>query len=257
MNYIESHPQLVNILIFTTTLIVAWLTGALRVIKGLSQKLDNRLRTRIEPVTATLTYLKEYEIDDKPAKRFAFWLCFSLYNPTETTHAVTEFELRFRDMRQKWSKPLLPITFPSVPRPEIGDSIKFMRVYFSRFPYLENLLGGEFYASGTLKPKESQSGYLLFVEEFWGTCLPLVTKRGVRIKLTCRDSRGKAYRSKGWARSLSRTKAFEIIPGLDKYTEGERYLSSLQRWENSIDRKSEEGKNLLEELQSIENNHKP
>jgi hypothetical protein len=134
INYLNSHPPLINLLIFLLGLLVAWISGALKAIKGLSQKLDNRLRIRIDPATAKVTFLKEFEHGGTKAARFAFCLSLSLFNPTEKILSVADFELKFRDKRRRWSKGLLPITFPSVPRQEIGDSLKFLPVYFSRFP---------------------------------------------------------------------------------------------------------------------------
>ena len=251
-NYLNSHPHLINLLIFLLGLLVAWISGALKAVKGLSQKLDNRLRIRIDPTTARVTFLKEYERGGTKATRFAFCLSLSLFNPTEKILTVTDFELEFRDKRRRWSKDLLPITFPNVPRQEIGENLKFLPVYFSRFPEMESIFGREFSPNGRVQPGDIQSGYLLFMEEFYGSWMPRVEKKGVRIKARCRDLRGRSYTAKGWAQSISSEKTFSFIPGLDKYVDSEKYLSSLHRWESGIDPLSKEGKEIIERLKEIE-----
>ena len=65
VTYLESHPQLVSLMIFFSSLLVGWLTGAFKAIKGIAQKLDNKLRIKINPATARLTFLKEFELNKK------------------------------------------------------------------------------------------------------------------------------------------------------------------------------------------------
>jgi len=255
INYLNSHPAWISLLVFLLGLLVTWISGGLKAIKGLSQKLDNRLRIRIDPATAKVTFLKEFQHDGKKAARFAFCLSLSLLNPTEKKLTVSDFELKFKDGRRRWSKGLLPITFPNVPRLEIGENVKFLPVYFSRFPEMERIFGSEFSPNGRVQPGDIQSGYLLFMEEYHGSWLPRIMKKGVRIKAECRDLRGRKYTAKGWAQSMSSEKTFSFIPGLDKYIEGEKYLSSLHRWESGIDRMSNEGKKIIEELNKIEQRH--
>lgn len=255
VNYLNSHPHLINLFMFLLGLLVAWISGALKAIKGLSEKLDNRLRIKIDPATARVTFLKECEHGNTKAARFAFCLSLSLLNPTERKLTVTDFELRFKDKRRCWSKGILPITFPNVPRQEIGESLKFLPVYFSRFPEMESIFGREFSPNGTVQPGDTQSGYLLFMEEFHGNWLPQVAKKGVRIKVKCCDLRGRTYTAKGWAPSISSEKTFSFIPGLDKYVTGEKYLSSLHRWESGVDPLSKEGKQIIEQLKGIERKH--
>ena len=196
--------------------------------------------------------MKEYEHGGTKAARFVFYLSLSLFNPTEKILSVTDFELKFRDKRRRWSKGLLPITFPILPRQEIGESLKFLPVYFSRFPEMESIFGKEFSPNGRVQPSDIQSGYLLFMEEFYGSWIPHVVKKGVRIKARCRDLRGRRYTAKGWAQSISSEKTFSFIPGIDKYMDGEKYLSSLHRWESGIDPLSKEGKEIIERMKKIE-----
>ncbi len=210
------------------------------------------LRIKIDPCSAHVTFLKEFEHDKKQAKRFAIWLSLAILNPSEKIITVSEFELKFKNNKKRWSKSLVPITFPSVPRQAIGESIKFLPVYFTRFSELENIFGKEFFPDGKIKPGESQSGYLLFLEEYFGTWLPHVTKKGIQIKIKCKDLRGKAYETKGWARSLSTEKAYEYIPRLEEYKEGEKYLSSLIRWEESIDMGAKEGIEIMNKIKELE-----
>jgi len=257
MEYLNSHPPLVNLLIFLLGLLVAWTTGALKAIKGLAQKLDNRLRIKIASSTARLTLLKEYDHDGVRAARFAFHLSLSLLNPTEKVLTVADFEMKFRNRGWQWSKALLPITFPSVPRLEIGDNVKFLPVYFSRFPEMESVFGNGFSSNGRVQPGDIQSGYLLFMEEFWGSWLPRVNRKGVRIKVRCRDLLGKTYTAKGWARSMSIEKTLSFIPGLDKYVDGESYLSSLHRWESGFDPLSKQGMRIIEQMKEFEKERPP
>jgi len=252
INYLESYPQLVSLIIFFSSLLVGWLTGAFKAIKGIAQKLDNKLRIKINPATARLTFLKEFEHDKKQEKRFAFWLSLKISNPSEKVLSVSEFYLKFQNKKMHWSKALIPVTFPNLPRVEIGDNIKFLPVFFSHFSEWEKLFGHNFTPDGKIDPGDYQSGYLLFCEHFFGNWLPLITERGVRIKIICKDLKGKKYITKGWARSISREEAYKFIPGLRKYEEGEQFLSLLSRWEKNIDLRSEEGKELINKVKKIE-----
>jgi hypothetical protein len=255
IDYFNSNPHLINLFIFLLGLLVAWISGALKAIKGLSQKLDNKLRIRIDPTTATIAFLKQYKHAGAEAARFAFCLSLTLCNPTEKNLAITDFELKFKNKRRRWSKGLLPITFPNIPRQEIGENFKLLPVYFSRFPEIESIFGNEFSPNGRVHPGDVQSGYLLFMEEFYGSWLPLITHKGVKIKVICRDLRWRRYTARGRARSISSEKIFSFIPGLNKYVDGEKYLSSLHRWESGIDRSSEEGKEIIKRLKEIEEKH--
>ncbi len=234
ISYIEAHPQLINLLIFIAGLAIAWFTGALKAIKGLSEKLENKIRVNINKTTATMTILKEFKHNNIPAQRFAFWLSVAIQNPTEKIQTISDFELRFKDQRNQWSKPLAAITFPSIPRMTIGDNFKYLPVFCTHFVEVEAMFGKEFTPTGKLTPGELQSGYLLFVEEFFGSWLPHITTKGIKIQITCKDLRDRKYTSTGWATTLSEDKTYEIIPGLKNYKGGVKYLSSLSRWEESI-----------------------
>ncbi len=248
VNYLDVHSHLTNLIIFFATLLIAWISGAFKIIKGLAQRLDNRLRVRVNPATARIAFLKKFDHDGHEAARFAFCLSLSLFNPTDKNQTIVDFELRFKDRRRRWSNDLLPLTFPSVPRQDIGDNVKFLPVFFSRFPELEAIIGKEFTPNGKIHPNDSQSGYLLFIEEFNGSWLPLITNKGVRIKVICHDLRGRKYIAKGWAKSISAKKMFSFIPGLTAYAEGEKYLSSLHRWETGVDPLSNEGKKIIRQF---------
>lgn len=248
IEYLETHPQFINLVIFLISLLVAWLSGALRAIKSIANKLDNRLRISLQPSSSHITILREFRHNDYKAQRFAFWLSLQIMNPSEKIQTITQFTLQFRTVKRHWSKQLLPITFPNIPRIKIGENIKYLPVYFTHFVEIENILGKEFTPTGSLKPGDLQTGYLLFIEEFYGDWLPNITRNGVKIKVRCQDLRGKCYKNIGWARSLSEEKTYEIIPGLEKYEQGEDCLSSIFRWEQNIDPKSELGQKIKETI---------
>lgn len=256
VNYIETHPQLVNLLIFITGVAIAWFTGALKAIKSLSETLENKIRINITKTTATMTILKEFTHNDLPAQRFAFWLSVDIKNPTDKIQTISDFEIRFKDKRNRWSKPLVAITFPSIPRMTVGDNLKYLPVFFTRFVEIEAIFGKEFTPTGKLTPGESQNGYLLFVEEMFGSWLPYIRTKGVKIQITCKDIRDKKYTCSGWVKTLSEDKTYEIIPGLKNYKEGVKYLSSLSRWEESIDLQSKAGKDIKKIIDQIDQNEK-
>jgi hypothetical protein len=117
---------------------------------------------------------------------------------------------------------------------------------------MESIFGKEFSPNGRVQPGNIQSGYLLFMEEFYGSWMPHIVKKGVRIKVSCCDLRGRKYTIKSWAQTISAEKTFSFIPGINKYLDGEKYLSSLHRWENRIDPLSKEGKEIIERMKKIE-----
>ena len=132
------------------------------------------------------------------------------------------------------------------------NSIKYLPVFYTHFAEIEAIFGKEFTPTGKLNPGELQNGYLLFVEEMFGNWLPHITTKGVKIRITCKDLRDRKYKSTGWAKTLSEDKTYEIIPGLKNYKEGVKYLSSLSRWEESIDPQSKLGKDIKEVIDRID-----
>ncbi|MFO0795580.1 MAG: hypothetical protein U0586_16125 [Candidatus Brocadiaceae bacterium] len=255
VSYIETHPQLIKLLIFIAGVTIAWFTGALKAIKGLSDKLENKIRVNINKTTATITILNEFKHNNlHDAQRFAFWLSVTIQNPTEKTQTISGFELKFKNKRNRWSDTLAAVTFPSIPRMTVGDNIKYLPVYYTHFVEAEALFGKEFTPTGRLNSGESQNGYLLFVEEMFGNWLPHITTKGVKIQITCRDLRDRKYKSTGWAKTLSEDKTYDIIPGLKNYKESSKYLSSLSRWEESIDPQSKLGKDIMKVIDQIDSN---
>ena len=51
ISFLDSHQSLVNLIIFSVGLVIAWVTGVFKAIRGLSEKLENRLRIKINPTT--------------------------------------------------------------------------------------------------------------------------------------------------------------------------------------------------------------
>ena len=211
LEFLEKHPQSNTLLIFLIGLIVAWVTGAFKAIRGMADKLDNRLKVRIPSPSACYCNIREFAHEGRPAKLFAIWLSAEVGNPSERIATVASFELRYETQRQlwkrwlwkRWSPPLMPLTFPSIPQQKLGDNVKLLPVYFSTFPLAKKLLGGEIAQNGKVPPGEFQIGYLLFIEKCFGDLLPLEEAGRIRIRLSCIDIKGKRIRAKAWARHIS------------------------------------------------------
>ncbi|MBN1833905.1 MAG: hypothetical protein JW896_17525 [Deltaproteobacteria bacterium] len=56
---------------------------------------------------------------------------------------------------------------------------------------------------------------------------------------------------------MSTERTFSFIPGLDRYVEGESYLSSLHRWESGVDPLSKQGMRIIEQMKEFENERTP
>ncbi|MCG6170136.1 hypothetical protein [Leptospira sanjuanensis] len=240
MTFIETHPETNKIMLFILGLIVAWISGIFKLIRLYIEKLDIRLRLEIEPSSARILYLKESEDGKGFSKRFAIWLNLSIANPSEKLLSIKRFELKFRNKDNKWSESLFPTTFPSSPRTKVGDSVKIFPVFFTRFLDTEALTGDRtFSADGRIAAYNFQTGYLLFVEEYYGTWLPENIQEKINIKVICFDIKGKKYELTGMARNISFQAGIEAVPGIEKYRDDFKYLGSVSRIEGITSSKKE------------------
>jgi hypothetical protein len=249
LEYLDKHQHLIPLVICFVGILVAWASGLFNLIKGLADKLDNRLRVEIAPVSARICILREFDHQGQPAQRFAIWLCVELRNPSERLAAVASFEMVYNTKSERWSPPLHPVTFPSLPTQELGSNVKLLPVFFSTFPAAKRILGEEIGRDGKVQPGEFQVGYLLFIEECFGDFLPQVTSKGLLLKLSCKDLKGRKTNVKTYARSISANAANQFIPGLSVYAEGDKARSFLHRWESTFDPNSEEGKKVQEQME--------
>ena len=265
LEFLDKHPQSNTFLIFLVGLIVAWGTGAFKAIRGIADKLDNRLRVRISSPSARYCNIREFANEGRPAKLFAIWLSAEVGNPSERIATIASFELRYETQRllwkrllwKRWSPPLMPLTFPSIPQQELGDNVKLLPVYFSTFPVAKKLLGGEIARDGKVPPGEFQNGYLLFIEECSGDLLPLDDAGRIRIRLYCIDIKGKRIRAKAWAKHMSADSADRFIPGLSEFAQTDEAQSFLHRWESTINQSTDEGRQFLAELRGDNQDHDP
>ncbi|MCB1194245.1 MAG: hypothetical protein KDK90_27665 [Leptospiraceae bacterium] len=230
--FIESHPELNKIIFFVIGILIVWISGFFKLINLYIGKLDTKLRLEIVKGTARYLYLKEYPVDNTSHKRFAIWLNLTIANPSDKLVSVKSFELQFINKIGRLSDRLFPITFPNVPRINVGNSIKLFPVFFSRFLEMEKYTNNELFSpDGKILSGDLQTGYLLFMEEYKENLLPKIENELMKIKITCIDIKGKKFSVTGTAKRIQLDEAKRTVPGIDSYVDEEKYLVSANRLE--------------------------
>lgn len=179
IDWIETHEKTVDLLKWAAVLLVAWASGAFAYLRRY------RLRPRLEIAeTASFVYL-EHPSEPKspaPATRASFIINASLVNSSNERVVLDHFELSFRSFHfwRSYRQRLLRLAFPSRPRKRVGEVTKYMGVWFTEYP-LDELKTAVI--DGSLEPKESCGGYLLFTSYSYGSWNPKVSKNLVHVRL--------------------------------------------------------------------------
>lgn len=184
---------------------------------------DTRPRLVLPDGRVRVSILNEYSAYFWPkwfrGERTLFLVHARLQNPSEHQVTFVDFELRYRTLRfwRRFSHALYPISFPSPIRQNIGDKIKYVPVFNTHFPQEENELGIPLTVGLTVAPNDANAGYFLFCDEVYGSWLAKRSQRGVAVQLSCRDLKGRPYKTDTYAYPMSREVVFEMSPGLESY----------------------------------------
>jgi hypothetical protein len=177
--WIENHEHTVDLLKWLSVGVVAWASGLFSMLGR--YKRGARLEI---PETASLVFCEfgKHPENGLDTVRASFILNTALVNATNEKIVADQFLLSFktiglwRSHRQK----LLRFAFPSRPRKQIGEGLKYMGVWFTEYPADELKMET---ASGSLEPKETCSGYLLFSSYTFGKWNPKIENDRIQTRL--------------------------------------------------------------------------
>jgi hypothetical protein len=208
--WIEAHDKTVDLLKWVALLLVAWASGAFAYLRRY------RLRPRLEIAeTASFVYL-EYPSEPKlpgPAVRASFILNASLINSSNEKVVVDHFELSFRALGfwRSHRQRLLRLAFPSRPRKRVGEGTKYMGVWFTEYPLDELKIE---VVDGSLEPKESCGGYMLFTSFSYGSWNPRVAKDLVHVRLRAKLT------SQAWLRKSAKLRVITDREFVEEFSPG-------------------------------------
>lgn len=216
--WIESHDVTVGILQWLALLAIAWFSGLFRLVRRRTIK----PKLRIVP-TASFVFLEEFaEFGDyKNVARASFVLNVGLSNRTNEKIVVEEFNLSFRarSLWRSYRQKLVRLAFPNRPRKRVGQSTKFMGVWFTEYPLEDRIFEP---ATGKLDPKDTCGGYLLFVSMTFGSWNPKIEQELINVKLIASLTSGDKLTSRARLR-IVRDQLYvnEFCPGLVEHVSHE------------------------------------
>lgn len=179
VDWIEAHEHTVALLKGASVVALAWVSGGFAYLRRFKRK------ARLEIAeTASLSFVERPNEPDGPPNlmRMSFVINASIVNASNEKIVLDHFELSFRtgsfwrSNRQR----LLRLAFPSRPRKRVGEGTKYMGVWFSEYPLDEIKMS---VIDGSLEPKATCGGYLLFTSFTYGTWNPRVAKETVEVRL--------------------------------------------------------------------------
>ena len=139
--WLENHKVTTDLIKWVILLFIAWGTGLFKVIR----RFNMRPSLKIVP-TASFAYIEEFEnyTDQhnnllKNTFRISYILNVSLINRSTEKIVLDEFKLSFKTISffRSYKQELLRIMFPNRPRKRVGESQKYMGVWFTQFPLEE------------------------------------------------------------------------------------------------------------------------
>ncbi|SEG74863.1 hypothetical protein [Halopseudomonas aestusnigri] len=213
--FIESNETTIDLLKWAVVGLVAWMLGIFRYLKT---KLK-RPTLEVEAFTSRCSWEELGEIDGNPGNvRVILLIEAGINNPTTEPIVVRYFTLHVKRLKSWpiWNEALNPTTLPCRVRHVVGDVTRYLKNWFSNFEE-----GPEYLTlSPRVESREFQSGFLIFVSASWGNMRPLVTDKGIPIKLKARLTTGETLVAKTSITVLeNQTIMDSLVPGVFKHVE--------------------------------------
>ncbi|ABM96697.1 hypothetical protein [Methylibium petroleiphilum] len=178
-DWIEAHEVTVDLLKAAAVVLLAWASGAFSYLRRFRRK------PRLEVAsTASFIYVERPSESTHPpnAMRASFVVNASLVNASNEKIVLDHFELSYRSKGfwRSHRQRLLRLGFPARPRKRVGEITKYMSVWITEYPLDEIKTA---VIDGSLEPKESCGGYLLFTSFTYGAWNPKIKDEQVHVRL--------------------------------------------------------------------------
>jgi hypothetical protein len=191
VNWIEGHEHTVNLLMWITAAVAAWLLGVFRAVREWARRPD----VGINPAYSHC-YCEEHATlgTHNDVALLVFVLDVAVSNPKNSPLAVRSFALQIGRTAalKRWTTPVKAIGFPSMPRtPMPGNAIKVVPIWLTTFE--------EYDASLCLKrvdPCDSAAGLTFFAAVIPKADIPAAMQK-CAIKLTVMLATGEKCTAKG------------------------------------------------------------
>lgn len=211
VTWIEAHEVTVGLLEATALFLVAWFGGLFSYFRRFRARPSVRIQD-----TASFVFLETVAATGEHPEglRASFVINASLVNSSNEKIVLDQFELsyRTRSFRRSFSQRLLRLGFPSRPRKRLGESEKYMGVWFTDYPLDELKMEA---ATGVLEPKDHCAGYLLFTSYTFGAWNPKIEKERIAVRLRASLTSGTTLKTSARLRVTYDAKYAESFsPGL-------------------------------------------
>lgn len=208
-DWIEKHPQTIEILKWTGLLVAAWLSGLVRLIYSRTRK----PRAHISETTSRCLVEEFTEIEGyRNAMRVSYLLEIEVVNLSAEEIVVRTFNLA---MRRRWWRrgPALKTSAVSLPNRvhhQMGHGVKLMRNWFSMFQDGRDDLT----EMGSIAPRHASSGFALFVTFTYGNHNPAIVNGRIPVAVQVGLTTGKV-RATGDITVTKDAEFFErMVPGI-------------------------------------------
>lgn len=177
--WIESHEVTVGLLKGLAVIFIAWIGGVFAYLKRFRAKPYLRL---VETASFALVERIPATSERPDGVRTSFIINVSLVNASNERVVLDQFELSYRTIGywRSYRQRLLRIAFPSRPRKQVGEGLKYMGVWFTEYPLGDLKMD---VIKGALDPKDQCGGFLLFTSFTYGTWNPRIENHQIRVRL--------------------------------------------------------------------------
>jgi len=189
IDWIEAHPNTIDLIKWTALGILAWLTGIFTYIRNLTRS----PKVSISSVTSRC-YIESikhnnYTYDLSCA---AFLLEIEVINPSNQLIVIRDFAIQFRLQHPFfcWSKKLTAISLPNQVRHQTGASVKLLKNWFSKFSDDFDLT-----ADSKIESKDTKSAFILFVSSTHKKYAPQIKNNEVYVRVIARLTTGQKIKA--------------------------------------------------------------
>ncbi len=211
IDWIEKHPQTTDLAKWVLLVGLAWVSG----IFGWLRRLNRRPSVHVSEITSRCLIERFEEYDGHPnTVRSSLLLEIEISNPSPEPIVVKQFEAQICTQRRfrKWGERISSIALPNRVRHEMGSGTKLMRNWFAHFDNgSDELLS----LTGRVEPKDSNSGFALFVMFTFGSWNPKIINENVRICVYASLGSGEMLRTSANIRvTTDKTFLEKMVPGV-------------------------------------------
>jgi hypothetical protein len=210
LDWLEAHPVVVDLLKWIAVGVLAWFGGAF----GYLRRRFRRPLVEVLDVASRCRYEHQKERDGQTnVVRAAFLLRIGVSNCTHEPIYLKTFSMAYKCgvAFRRYHNRIGPCSLPNLPRQAVGDGVKYLSVWLTRFPETTDGL----LAESRLEAKDYREGYMLFISHTHGSWNPIIENGHISVRVCITTTDGTRLRAKGKVRVLDDPAVLEeMVPDL-------------------------------------------